>query len=82
MLVDPERLADSFAVIDLIEQYGLDYAIAVNHFDGSPLRDERALREALDLLDDTPVVVCDARDERSSAEALITLVRYLMDRAR
>ncbi|MEU2280398.1 ATP/GTP-binding protein [Streptomyces sp. NPDC013178] len=81
VLVDPERLADSFAVIDLIEQYGLDYAIAVNHFDGSPLRDERALREALDLLDDTPVVTCDARDEQSSAAALITLVRHLQDRA-
>lgn len=81
VLVDPERLADSFPVIDLIEQYGLDYAIAVNHFTGVPARDERALREALDLLDDTPVVTCDARDEKSSADALITLVRHLQDRA-
>ncbi|MFC8271064.1 ATP/GTP-binding protein [Streptomyces sp. NPDC057271] len=81
VLVDPERLADSFAVIDLIEQYGLDYAIAVNHFAGAQDREERALREALDLLDDTPVVTCDARDEKSSADALITLVRYLLDRA-
>ncbi|MCX5197387.1 ATP/GTP-binding protein [Streptomyces sp. NBC_00249] len=81
VLVDPERLADSFAVIDLIEQYGLDYAIAVNRFDGAPDREVRALREALDLLDDTPVVACDARDPRSSADALITLVRYLLDRA-
>ncbi|MFB7940284.1 ATP/GTP-binding protein [Streptomyces sp. NPDC127049] len=82
VLVDPERLADSFGVIDLIEQYGLEYAIAVNHFDGTPLRDEAALREALDLLDDTPVVTCDARDEQSSAGALTTLVRFLLDRAR
>ncbi|MEU4066189.1 ATP/GTP-binding protein [Streptomyces wedmorensis] len=82
VLVDPERLADSFGVIDLIEQYGLEYAIAVNHFDGTPLRDEAALREALDLLDDTPVVTCDARDEKSSAGALTTLVRFLLDRAR
>ncbi|MCN9240532.1 ATP/GTP-binding protein [Streptomyces sp. RY43-2] len=81
VLVDPERLADSFAVIDLIEQYGLDYAIAVNRFDGSPVREEKALREALDLLDDTPIVACDARDEKSSAAALITLVRFLQDRA-
>ncbi|MET9613641.1 GTP-binding protein [Kitasatospora indigofera] len=81
ILVDPERLADSFAVIDLIEQYGLDYAIAVNHFDGNPQRAEAALREALDLLDDTPVVTCDARDEKSSAAALTTLVRFLLDRA-
>ncbi len=82
VLVDPDRLADSFGVIDLIEHYGLEYAIAVNHFDGSPLRDEAALREALDLLDDTPVVTCDARDEKSSADALTTLVRFLLDRAR
>ncbi|GAB2736762.1 GTP-binding protein [Streptomyces bullii] len=81
VLVDPERLADSFAVIDLIEQYGLSYAIAVNRFDGTPTRTEAALREALDLLPDTPVVVIDARDERSSANALITLVRYLHERA-
>ncbi|MCB5168366.1 ATP/GTP-binding protein [Streptomyces bambusae] len=81
VLVDPERLADSFGVIDLIEQYGLDYAIAVNRFDGTRDREERALREALDLLDDTPVVPVDARDQRSSADALITLVRYLLDRA-
>ncbi|GAA2585667.1 MULTISPECIES: GTP-binding protein [Streptomyces] len=82
VLVDPERLADSFPVIDLIEHYGLDYAIAVNHFAGTPPRDEPALREALDLLDDTPVVTCDARDEKSSAAALTTLVRYLLDRTR
>ncbi|MEV0222852.1 ATP/GTP-binding protein [Streptomyces sp. NPDC050704] len=82
VLVDPERLADSFAVIDLIEQYGLSYAIAVNHFDGTRIRDEHALREALDLLPDTPVVTCDARDERSSASALITLVHYLQASAR
>ncbi|MFJ5775370.1 GTP-binding protein [Streptomyces sp. NPDC093094] len=81
ILVDPERLADSFPVIDLIESYGLDYAIAVNRFDHTPSREERALREALDLLDDTPVVSCDARDEQSSAQALITLVRYLLNRA-
>lgn len=81
ILVDPDRLADSFAVIDLIEQYGLDYAIAVNRFDGTPAYEEAALRDALDLLDDTPVVTCDARDEKSSADALITLVRHLLDRA-
>jgi signal recognition particle receptor subunit beta len=81
VLVDPERLADSFAVIDLIEQYGLSYAVAVNRFDHTPARTEAALREALDLLPDTPVVVIDARDEKSSAKALITLVRYLQERA-
>ncbi|MFG2561292.1 ATP/GTP-binding protein [Streptomyces sp. NPDC048496] len=81
VLVDPERLADSFPIMDLIEEHGLDYAIAINRFDGTPTRTAEAVREALDLLPETPVVTVDARDERSSADALITLVRYLQDRA-
>ncbi|MEU0838523.1 ATP/GTP-binding protein [Streptomyces sp. NPDC005962] len=82
ILVDPERLKESFPVIDLVEQYGLPYAISVNHFDGTPARPDGELREALDLLPDTPVVTCDARDEKSSANALMALVRYLQERTR
>ncbi|GAB2836005.1 GTP-binding protein [Streptomyces sp. NPDC054796] len=80
VLVDPERLEESFPVIDLIEQYGLAYAIAVNHFDGTQSRTKEELREALDLFPETPVITCDARDQKSSAGALITLVQYLMNR--
>jgi signal recognition particle receptor subunit beta len=80
ILVDPERLKESFPVIDLVEQYGLPYAISVNHFDETPVRPESELREALDLLPETPVVTCDARDQKSSADALIALVRYLQTR--
>ncbi|MBP8533679.1 ATP/GTP-binding protein [Streptomyces sp. MK37H] len=82
ILVDPERLKESFPVIDLVEHYGLPYAISVNHFDGTPARPDNELREALDLLPETPIVTCDARDEKSSANALITLVRYLQERTR
>ena len=82
ILVDPERLKESFPVIDLVEQYGLPYAISVNHFDGTPARPDGELREALDLLPETPIVTCDARDEKSSANALMALVRYLQERTR
>ncbi|MFE4517950.1 ATP/GTP-binding protein [Kitasatospora sp. NPDC056783] len=81
LLADPTRLADTFPVIDLIEQYGLDYAVAVNSFDRQSDYSEDQLREALDLLPHTPVVFCDARDQRSSANALLTLVRHLLARA-
>ncbi|MFE4362159.1 MULTISPECIES: ATP/GTP-binding protein [unclassified Kitasatospora] len=81
LLADPTRLADTFPVIDLIEQYGLEYAVAVNSFDRESGYTEDQLREALDLLPHTPVVFCDARDQRSSANALLTLVRHLLDRA-
>jgi signal recognition particle receptor subunit beta len=80
ILVDPERLEESFPIMDLVEQYGLAYAIAVNRFDGTQIRDEEELREALDLLPDTPIVTCDARDPKSSANCLMVLVRYLLNR--
>ncbi|MFJ9041184.1 GTP-binding protein [Streptomyces sp. NPDC102406] len=81
VLVDPERLADSFDVMDLVESYGLDFAVAINQFDGSTVHSPEEVREALDLLPDTPVVTIDARDEKSSVNALIDLVRYLHERA-
>ncbi|MDJ0462426.1 ATP/GTP-binding protein [Streptomyces sp. H27-C3] len=80
VLVDPERLEESFPVMDLVEQYGIPYTIAVNRFDDTPTHVDDEIREALDLLPETPLVNCDARDERSSANALIALVRYLQSR--
>jgi signal recognition particle receptor subunit beta len=81
LLVDPGRLEETFPVIDLIESYGLEYAIAVNTFEADRVYAEEEVREALDLLPDTPVVYCDARDRQSSGHALIALVRHLLDRA-
>lgn len=80
ILVDPARLEETFPVMDLVESYGLEYAIAVNAFDASKEYPEKEVREALDLLPDTPVAFCDARDQKSSALALIALVRHLLDR--
>lgn len=78
ILVDTARLQESFAVMDIVEKQGLPYAVAVNHFDGSPVFPEGEVREALDLAPGTPLVTCDARDRRSSTEALISLVDHLL----
>ncbi|QKW34433.1 ATP/GTP-binding protein [Actinomadura sp. NAK00032] len=78
ILVDTTRLQESFAVMDIVEKQGLPYAVAVNHFDGSPAFPEAEVREALDLAPRTPLVTCDARDRRSSTEALISLVDHLL----
>ncbi|MEW2487256.1 ATP/GTP-binding protein [Streptomyces sp. NPDC048411] len=80
VLVDPERLEESFPIMDLVEQYGIPYTIAVNRFTDSQNHEDAEIREALDLLPETPLVTCDARDQRSSANALIVLVRYLQSR--
>ncbi|MGH3239670.1 MAG: GTP-binding protein [Spirillospora sp.] len=78
VLVDTTRLEQSFAVMDAVEKQGLPYAVALNHFDGSPSYPEDEVREALDLDPTTPLVTCDARDRRSSTEALISLVDHLL----
>ncbi|MFJ8228725.1 GTP-binding protein [Streptomyces sp. NPDC094448] len=78
VLVDPERLSESFPVLDLVESFGLTYAIGVNHFQTHPAYPLEEVREALNLSAETPVVACDVRDQRSSAQALITLVNHLL----
>ncbi|MEU6406934.1 ATP/GTP-binding protein [Streptomyces sp. NPDC046985] len=77
VLVDPERLGESFSVLDLVERFGLTYAIGVNRFEGTTDYPLGEVREALNLAAETPVVHCDVRDRQSSGQALITLVRHL-----
>jgi signal recognition particle receptor subunit beta len=78
VLADTRRLEHSFPVMDMLEEHGLPYAVAVNRFDGAPEFAEEELREALDLLPSTPLVSCDARDPASATRALISLVEYLI----
>ncbi|WP_328760407.1 GTP-binding protein [Streptomyces sp. NBC_00271] len=80
VLADTRRLEQSFDVMGRLEEQGLPYAVAVNTFDNAPRYPEPELRDALDLLPETPLVSCDARDPKSSTQALITLVEYLQTR--
>lgn len=77
VLADTRRLDQSFPVIDLLEESGLRYAVAVNKFDDAPEIELAELREALDLAPETPLVLTDARDPESATLALIELVEYL-----
>lgn len=80
VLADTRRLADSFEVMDMIEEAGLRYAVAVNSFPDSPAHHPDTLRDHLDLHPDTPLVLCDARDRDQAADALIALVGHVLDR--
>ena len=79
VLADTRRLADSFEVMDIIEEAGLRYAVAVNSFPDSPQHHPDILRDHLDLDPDTPLVVCDVRDRDQSADALIALVGHVLE---
>jgi len=78
VLADTRRLADSFEVMDIVEEAGLRYAVAVNDFPDAPRHSPDELRDHLDLHPDTPLVVCDARDRGESGEALIALVGHVL----
>jgi signal recognition particle receptor subunit beta len=80
VLIDTRRLEESFEVFDQLEtRTGIPFAVAVNSFPDSPRYDVEKLRIALDLLPDTPIVECDARNRESSAQVLVKLVEHAID---
>jgi signal recognition particle receptor subunit beta len=74
VMADTRRLADCFPSVDYFERNGLPFIVAVNCFDGAQRYHTDAVRTALDLTDDVPVVLCDARLRASSRDVLIVLV--------
>jgi signal recognition particle receptor subunit beta len=80
VLADTRRLADCFPSVDYFERRGTPFLVAVNCFDGDQRFGAHAVRNALDLDAEVPVVLCDARDRRSGKDVLITLVEHVMDR--
>ncbi|MFD1828438.1 MULTISPECIES: GTP-binding protein [Streptomyces] len=81
VLVDTRRLEESFPAMDRLEQGGVPFVVAVNHFPGAPVHPASELRAALDLPEHVPLVDCDARRLDSSRDVLLTLMRYLYDSA-
>lgn len=80
VMADTRRLADSFPVMDMVEEQGLPYAVAVNRFPGAPAHSDEVLRRHLDLAPETPLVQCDARNRRDSIGTLIALAEYVLTR--
>ncbi len=79
ILVDVRRLADSFAAVDFFEERNLPFLIAVNEFDGAPKHPAYAVRKALALRDNIPMVTVDARDRNSTKAALIAVTEYALN---
>jgi signal recognition particle receptor subunit beta len=77
VLADVRRLADCFPSLNYFEKHRLPFLVAVNHFDDAPHYPLDAIRQALDLSEDVPVVTCDARDHDSVKETLICLVESM-----
>ncbi|HEX8008424.1 MAG TPA: ATP/GTP-binding protein [Trebonia sp.] len=79
VLADVRRLRDCFPSVNYFETRGLPFIVAINCFDGAPRYDPEEVRVALDLDDDVPAVLCDARELDSVKQVLITLVESISD---
>ncbi|GAB2627817.1 ATP-binding protein [Paractinoplanes abujensis] len=78
VLADTRRLEDCFPAVDFFESRGIGFLIAVNEFDPACRYESDDVRSALDLKPDTPIVLCDARDQRSATGVLINLIHHLL----
>ena len=81
VLVDTRRIDQSFAAIDYFEQRGVPFVVGVNHFDGSHRYAIDEIREALEIPDHVPAVLCDAREKGTAKMVLVTLLETLVQRA-
>ncbi|MBO7938790.1 MULTISPECIES: GTP-binding protein [Streptomyces] len=79
VLADTRRLEDCFAAIDYFERRSIPFIVGVNCFEGAVRYPEDDVRRALDLDEDVPLVLCDARDKLSVRDVLISVVQHAMD---
>ncbi|PRY01740.1 hypothetical protein CLV72_101324 [Allonocardiopsis opalescens] len=78
VVVDCNRLAESFDAVDYFENKQIPYVVALNRFDGQLAYTVDQVREALEIPESVPVIDFDARDRRSSGRVLVTMLEYAM----
>jgi signal recognition particle receptor subunit beta len=81
VLADTRRLEDCFAAVDYFERRSIPFLVGVNCFEGAARYPESEVRQALDLDEDVPLLLCDARDRESVKEVLIGVVEHAMTHA-
>jgi signal recognition particle receptor subunit beta len=82
VLADTRRLDSCFAAVDYFERRGLPFVVGVNCFDNAYRYGTEEVRQALDLDDHTPVLLCDARERESTKQVLVALLQHAMSEAR
>jgi signal recognition particle receptor subunit beta len=81
VLADTRRLADCFPALDFFERRGLAFVVAVNCFEGLVEHRLEDVREALDLSEEVPIVLCDARNRQSVKLVLLEVTQHALLRA-
>ncbi|HEV2633727.1 MAG TPA: ATP/GTP-binding protein [Actinocrinis sp.] len=81
VVVDSRRLDDCFPAVDYFERKDMPFAVAVNSFDGTLAYPLSAVREALDVDIEVPVVAFDARSSSSVRDSLVVVLELALTRA-
>lgn len=80
VLLDTNRIEDCFPAIDYFEEHNVAFLVAVNVFEGTRRFELGEVREALGVVDDVPVLECDARRRESVKEVLVALTEEVLAR--
>lgn len=80
VLVDTRRLADAFPPIDFFEHRQLPYVVAINCFDRLLHHQIEDVRHALTISPSVPIMACDAREQASAKQVLISMVKHAIER--
>ncbi|MBC3193810.1 ATP/GTP-binding protein [Pseudonocardia sp. C8] len=81
VLVDLRRIDDCFAAVDYFESRRMPFAVAVNGFPGADAFTTDAVREALGVAADAPVLRMDARERGSCLSTLVVLAEHALERS-
>ena len=81
VLVDLRRVDECFAAVDYFESRRLPFVVAINGFPHATAFSADAVRDALAVGRDTPVVHMDARHAESCTDTLIVLVQHALTRS-
>jgi signal recognition particle receptor subunit beta len=76
VLVDTGRLAESFALVDRLEERALPFVVVVNRFAGPASYPPEQVASALGLSPSVPVLAGDVREATSVRQFLAELVAY------
>ncbi|KAB2388852.1 GTP-binding protein [Actinomadura montaniterrae] len=79
ILADTRYLEECFAAVDFFERGGIPFLVTVNQFEEAFHYEAAEVRAALGLDPDAPIMLCDARESRSTIFVLRSLIKYLLD---
>lgn len=80
VIVDTRRLDDCFHAVDYFESRGVPFVVLINRFGGELHHSHDAVRQALAVPADVPIIDCDVRDREAVRASIVSLLDTLIAR--